>query len=138
MDRISPEKRSANMARIRSANTTPEMAVRRAAFALGYRFRLHRASLPGKPDLVFGPRRKIVFVHGCYWHGHGCRVGGTGAKSNQGYWGPKIARNRERDRTAVARLQDQGWKVLVVWESETKDPENLAQRLRSFLGDIVK
>ena len=97
MDKITRERRSANMAQIRSANTKPEIIVRCAAHRLGFRFRLHRRDLPGKPDLVFVARKKIVFVHGCYWHGHGCKVGGTGAKSNQVYWGPKIARNRERD-----------------------------------------
>src|SRR5262245_60068558 len=97
MDKITPERRSANMARIRSTNTMPEMVVRKLAHGLGYRYRLHRRDLPGKPDLVFVGKKKIILVHGCYWHGHGCPVGGTGAKSNQGYWGPKIARNRERD-----------------------------------------
>ena len=133
MDRITPERRSANMARIRSANTEPEMIVRRTAHRLGFRFRLHRRDLPGKPDLVFPGRSKVVFVHGCYWHGHGCKVGGTGAKSNQAYWGPKITRNRERDETSMAALIGSGWKVLVVWECETRDEAALAKRLRRFL-----
>ena len=133
MDKITPERRSANMARIRSANTKPEMIVRRMAHRLGFRFRLHRRDLPGKPDLVFAGRRKIIFVHGCYWHGHGCKVGGTGAKSHQAYWGPKIARNRERDASAIAALTELGWKVLVVWECETRNETGLPKRLRRFL-----
>ena len=133
MDKITPERRSANMAKIRSANTRPEMIVRRAAHKLGFRFRLHRRDLPGKPDLVFVGRKKIIFVHGCYWHGHGCKVGGTGAKSNQDYWGPKIARNRERGDLAIATLRASGWKVLVIWECETRNDPNLAARLRRFL-----
>lgn len=133
MDKISAERRSANMAKIRSADTKPEMMVRRLVHALGYRFRLHRNELPGKPDLVFPSRKKIVFVHGCYWHGHGCKVGGTGAKSNQAYWGPKIARNKERDAAAITALTQDGWKVLVVWECETRDGSKLEARLRRFL-----
>lgn len=134
MDKISAERRSANMRAIRSKDTSPELKVRRTAHALGYRFRLHRRDLPGKPDLVFGRRKKVIQVHGCYWHGHGCAVGGTGAKSNQAYWGPKIARNRERDAAALAALSVGGWKALVVWECETKDAKKLALRLRHFLG----
>jgi DNA mismatch endonuclease, patch repair protein len=133
MDKITPERRSANMARIRSAHTKPEIVVRRMAHRLGFRFRLHRRDLPGKPDLVFAGRNKIVFVHGCYWHGHGCKVGGTGAKSNQGYWRPKIARNRERDDLAIAALKVLHWKVLVIWECETRNEAELARRLRRFL-----
>jgi DNA mismatch endonuclease (patch repair protein) len=133
MDKITPERRSANMARIRSSNTKPEMLVRRMVHGLGYRYRLHRRDLPGKPDLVFVARKKIIFVHGCYWHGHGCRVGGTGAKSNQDYWGPKIAGNKVRDAAAVAALGGLGWKILVIWECETRDGTRLATRLRRFL-----
>jgi DNA mismatch endonuclease (patch repair protein) len=133
MDKITPERRSANMARIRSADTKPEIVVRRLAHQLGYRFRLHRRDLPGNPDLVFVKQHKIIFVHGCYWHGHGCKVGGTGAKSNQDYWRPKIARNKERDDLAAAALRKSGWKVFVVWECETRDEAKLKDRLRRFL-----
>lgn len=134
MDKITPERRSANMARIRSANTKPEMIVRQIAHRLGYRFRLHRRGLPGKPDLVFVARKKIIFVHGCYWHGHGCKVGGTGAKSNKGYWGPKIAGNRKRDDLAITELRASGWKVLIIWECETRLEAKLVGRLRCFLN----
>src|SRR5437660_616930 len=117
-DRVSREQRSRNMSQIRSKNSKPEMAVRRLAHALGYRYRLHRKDLPGSPDLVFPSRRKVIFVHGCYWHGHGCAVGGTGAKTNRAYWGPKIRRNRERDARSLAALEADGWRCLTVWECE--------------------
>lgn len=134
MDKISPKRRSANMAKIRSRDTKPEMAVRSLVHRMGYRFRLHRRDLPGKPDLVFGPRKKVIFVHGCYWHGHGCAVGGKGAKSNVRYWGPKIVRNKQRDRSSIAKLRRRGWRVLVVWECRTRDIAGLELKLRSFLS----
>jgi DNA mismatch endonuclease (patch repair protein) len=132
-DRVTPERRSQIMSAIRSTNTKPEMAVRRVAHALGYRFRLHRCDLPGAPDLVFPARQAIIFVHGCYWHGHGCTRGGSGAKSNQHYWGPKIARNRERDAKCQDALVRAGWRVMVIWECETKDIAKLKGFLRIFL-----
>src|SRR5215469_11136426 len=133
MDQISPQRRSENMARIRSRGTKPEMLVRRIAFGLGYRFRLHRKDLPGKPDLVFASRRKVIFVHGCFWHQHSeCREGRP-PKSNAGYWGPKLRRNLERDAAHLKALTDLGWESLVVWECEALDP-GLAARLERFLG----
>jgi DNA mismatch endonuclease (patch repair protein) len=134
-DRVTPEQRSRMMSAIRGKDTAPEMAVRRLAHALGYRFRVHRKDLPGKPDLVFPGRKAVVFVHGCYWHGHGCARGGSGAKSNQAYWGPKITRNRERDVRNAAALEEAGWRVMTVWECEVKDRDALAARLREFLGE---
>lgn len=125
--------RSYNMSRIRSRDTAPELAVRSMIHRLGYRFRLHGAALPGKPDIVLARHRKIVFVHGCFWHAHGCRVGGTGPKSNRAYWRPKLVRNQQRDRMHVAVLRRQGWKVLVVWECWTRNPMTLERRLRRFL-----
>jgi DNA mismatch endonuclease (patch repair protein) len=104
------------------------------AHRLGFRFRLHRKDLPGKPDLVFPARNKIIFVHGCYWHGHGCSVGGTGAKSNQANWGPKIAGNKARDKLHLKKLKRAGWKTLVIWECETRDPKWLTKVLHGFLG----
>lgn len=134
MDKITPERRSANMARIRSAHTKPEMVVRRLAHKLGFRFRLHRRDLPGKPDLVFAGRKKIILVHGCYWHGHGCKVGGKGAKSNRSYWGPKIAGNRVRDEKHLEALKRAGWNVLTVWECETrKSGRRLEKKVLQFL-----
>lgn len=122
------------MRAVRSRDTTPELIVRRAATALGYRYRLHRATLPGKPDLVFASRRKAIFVHGCFWHGHDCKRGAREPKSNADYWRAKVQRNRDRDERTIAALSDAGWNVLIVWECETKDPNRLADRLRKFLA----
>ncbi|WP_128516589.1 very short patch repair endonuclease [Tabrizicola thermarum] len=135
-DRISPERRSANMRRIRSRDMKPEMVVRRLAHGIGYRYRLHRKDLPGNPDLVFGPRRAVIFVHGCFWHQHDkaeC-LDGRPPKSNEGYWTPKLARNVERDAVAQAALRAAGWRVLVIWECETRDETALQERIRLFLG----
>jgi DNA mismatch endonuclease (patch repair protein) len=119
------------MSRIRGKNTKPEMAVRRLLHALGFRYRLHRADLPGTPDLVFSGRRKVVFVHGCFWHGHECT--GRVPKSNADYWMAKISRNKARDGRSRDELAALGWSVLTVWECELKDADGLAGRLRSFL-----
>jgi DNA mismatch endonuclease (patch repair protein) len=132
-DKLTPERRSANMARIRAKDTKPEMIVRRMVHALGARYRLHRKELPGKPDLVFGPRRKVIFVHGCFWHQHSCRAGRI-PSSRRDYWEPKLKRNSERDAEACAALEAAGWQVLVIWECSIKDKEALEQRLRGFLG----
>lgn len=134
LDRVSKTIRSANMARIRSAGMTPEMIVRRTTHGLGYRYRLHRHDLPGRPDMVFGRRRKIIFVHGCFWHQHvGCKAAHT-PQSNVDYWLPKLARNVERDAGNLTKLKETGWQVLVIWECETKDLGNLRHKLRNFLG----
>jgi DNA mismatch endonuclease (patch repair protein) len=107
--------RSENMSRIRSKDTAPELAVRRLLHSLGYRYRLHHKDLPGKPDIVFSVRRKVIFVHGCYWHAHGCKVAHT-PKSNEAYWSPKLRRNVERDALNRARLAELGWRSFVIWE----------------------
>ena len=121
------------MSRVRGIDTSPEMAVRRAAHRLGFRFRLHRRDLPGKPDLVFPRLKKIVFVHGCFWHRHpGCRKA-TMPKSNVAMWKEKFARNVARDEAAETALKKAGWKVLVVWQCETKDERLLESRLKRFL-----
>jgi DNA mismatch endonuclease, patch repair protein len=134
MDRLTPERRSANMRAIRSGGMKPELLVRRLVHALGYRFRLHRKDLPGKPDLALIARRKVIFVHGCFWHQHpGCREGRP-PRTNQSYWEPKLKRNIERDRQAAQSLNEQGWKSLVIWECETTDETALRERLNSFLG----
>jgi DNA mismatch endonuclease (patch repair protein) len=124
--------RSANMRAIRSKDMRPELAVRRLVHGLGYRYRLHKKELPGKPDLVFTSRRKVIFVHGCFWHSHGCKVAHV-PKSNLEYWMPKLARNLARDEKSIAALTASGWKSLVIWECETKDETNLNKRLRKFL-----
>ena len=118
--------RSEIMARVRSKNTTPEMAVRRTLHAAGLRFRLHRADLPGRPDIVLPGRRAVVFVHGCFWHSHpGCKRARIPATRRE-YWVPKLLRNVERDRTAAAALQRAGWRVFITWECETRLPAALA------------
>ena len=131
-DHVPPERRSYIMAKVGQRNTGPELALRRALHALGYRFRLHRSDLPGKPDIVFPSRRKVIFVHGCFWHGHGCRWGKL-PKSRVDYWRPKIETNRERDRDVLTRLNEAGWEALVVWQCEMKDIEAALNRVRAFL-----
>lgn len=126
------EMRSRVMRAVKSVNTGPEMTVRRQLHALGYRYRLHRKDLPGKPDLVFPGRRKAIFVHGCFWHVHGCRRSRL-PKTRQDYWIPKLARNRERDTENRFALEELGWTVLTVWECELKEMETLTARLRLFL-----
>ena len=108
------------MSKIRSVNTKPELTVRRIAHSLGYRFRLHRKDLPGSPDVVFPSRRAAIFVHGCYWHSHGCKRGGVGPKSNTSYWSPKLAKTQERDADHRAKLEAMGWSVLTLWECEVE------------------
>ncbi|MFD1331167.1 very short patch repair endonuclease [Methylopila musalis] len=130
-----PEHRSAVMRAVKGQDTRPEMLVRRAAHALGYRFRLHAKQLPGSPDLVFPARRKAIFVHGCFWHGHDCARGARAPKTNADYWRAKIARNTARDKRALAQLIDLGWDVLVLWECQLKPPAALAERLVGFLGE---
>ncbi|WP_020187906.1 very short patch repair endonuclease [Methylopila sp. 73B] len=128
-----PEARSAVMRAVKSRDTKPEMLVRRAAHALGYRFRLHRKDLPGSPDLVFPARKKVIFVHGCFWHGHECARGARTPKTNTDYWRAKIARNVARDARARSALDALGWETLTIWECELKKDTRLAERLKSFL-----
>jgi DNA mismatch endonuclease (patch repair protein) len=122
------------MRRIRSADTKPELAVRSLTHRLGFRFRLHRRDLPGRPDLVFPSKRKVIFVHGCFWHQHRGCVDGRTPKSNSDYWLPKLANNKKRDRKNRARLTRLGWKCLVIWDCETRDPKELKRQLEAFLG----
>jgi len=133
MDRLTPEARSALMSRIRSKDTSPELAVRRLLHSLGYRFRLHRRDLPGAPDIVLPGRRAAIFVHGCFWHGHGCNIGQP-AKSRLDYWGPKIETNRARDARRIAALRRAGWRVAVIWECKVRRGTGLAARLVRFVG----
>jgi len=133
MDTLTPEQRSALMARIRGVDTKPELFVRRALHGRGYRFRLHGRGLPGKPDIVFKKRKRAVFVHGCFWHRHGCKRT-THPKSRQDYWQDKFAKNVARDRRNSALLADDGWDVFVAWECEIDSDETLLQRLMEFLG----
>ena len=123
------------MASVGQKNTEPEIAVRRLLHRSGYRYALHRRDLPGRPDLVFAPRRKVIFVHGCFWHGHGCRKGRL-PTSRVEYWSEKIGKNTARDARNVSDLQAIGWASCVVRQCETADPEILRERLVRFLdGD---
>lgn len=132
-DNLSPEDRRRTMKSVRSQNTTPELAVRRILFRLGYRYRLNRKDLPGRPDLVFPGRRKIVFIHGCFWHGHDCKAGNKQPKTNEAYWTRKLQRNKERDQLNYQRLAELGWQILTVWECELKDTSSLERKLIAFL-----
>jgi DNA mismatch endonuclease (patch repair protein) len=136
-DNRTPESRSALMSRIGGKDTAPELAVRRLLHALGYRFRLHRRGLPGTPDIVFPARRKIVFVNGCFWHTHGCRIGKL-PKSNRDFWVPKLERNCSNDRRNKSALRNLGWQVLTVWQCQVKQLERLESKLVSFLGPARK
>ncbi|HZB89548.1 MAG TPA: very short patch repair endonuclease [Terracidiphilus sp.] len=136
-DNRSPQSRSALMARIGGKDTAPELLVRRLLHSFGYRFRLHKRELPGTPDLVFPSRKKIIFVNGCYWHAHGCRIGKL-PKSHLDFWGPKLERNRDRDRINKAALRAMGWAVLTVWQCQTRKPDRLSTKLLSFLGPAGK
>lgn len=129
-----PAQRSFNMSRIRNRNTRPEMIVRSLAHRMGYRYRLHRKDLPGRPDLVFPSRRKIIFVHGCFFHMHDCRYGRVTPKQNAEFWQAKRLSNVERDRRNLTALKRDGWKVLEVWECQTREPELLGSVLRNFLA----
>ena len=133
MDRLSPSHRSWLMSQVKSRNTTPERIVRSMIHADGYRYRLHRKSLPGKPDIVFGPRKKVIFVHGCFWHGHGCSKGRL-PKSNDAFWRTKIETNRARDVRHTKALEDSGWGVLTIWQCELRKPESVRDRIIDFLG----
>jgi DNA mismatch endonuclease (patch repair protein) len=125
------------MARIGGKNTAPEMAVRRLLHSLGYRYRLHRRDLPGTPDIVFPSRRKVIFVNGCFWHSHGCRIGQP-PKTRTAFWGPKLERTRLRDRENNANLRRMGWKRLTVWQCQIGKSQKLAAKLCSFLGSPGK
>ena len=131
------EKRSSIMRAVRSKDTSPELVIRKWLHASGYRYRLHRKDLPGKPDIVFLGRRKIIFVHGCFWHGHDCPRGDRQPKTNSAYWKRKIEGNVARDQTQIQTLGADGWTVLVIWECETKGKkfQGLTDRIRGFLEE---
>lgn len=133
LDPLSPDERSALMARIRGKDTQPELRVRRILHALGYRFRLHRTDLPGSPDIVFPSRMKVVFVHGCFWHRHRCRKGRALPTRNRKYWEQKFLANCRRDQRARRDLWRVGWRVLTVWECKTTDLETIEAQLIRFL-----
>ena len=132
-DTVEREQRSRIMSRVGGKNTKPELHVRFLLHRMGFRFRLHRRDLPGRPDIVLPRHRKVIFVHGCFWHGHeGCRRSAR-PTSNVDFWNRKLDRNIERDRKAVDDLRSLGWKTLIVWECETKNLDVLTRRLEAFL-----
>ena len=132
-DFMNPAQRSAHMARIKSKNTKPELLLRKKLHALGFRYRLHDASLPGKPDLVFPSRRKVVFVNGCFWHGHDCPVGARLPKSNTAFWADKRDRNQARDQQQIVLLNNLGWECLVVWECTIQACSGVPDEVIRFL-----
>jgi len=133
VDSLSLAERSALMARIRSKNSRPEITVRKLVFALGYRYRLHAKDLPGQPDLVFRPRCKVIFVHGCFWHSHRhCSVAHV-PKSRRDFWVVKLEGNKARDRRNMRTLTRCGWRVLTIWECQLKDTVRLEAIIRGFL-----
>ena len=134
-DKISTDRRSENMRRIRSQDTSPELAVRRLVHALGYRFRLHRKDLPGKPDLVLPRHRKVIFVHGCFWHQHPRSKCADSRlpKSNTGYWTEKLTRNAQRDTAHLKTLRLQGWGCLIIWDCDLRNPKSVSEKLTRFL-----
>lgn len=136
MDSISAVRRSANMSRIRSKDTEPEMLIRRMLHALGYRYSLHRRDLPGVPDVVFPGRGRVIFVQGCFWHQHKKCVDGKMPSSRIEYWKPKLLRNVERDRQNISKLRHAGWKVMSLWECEVANHESVRERLIHFLGPV--
>jgi DNA mismatch endonuclease, patch repair protein len=138
MDKLAPTRRSANMRAIRSKDTKPELIVRRVLRQVGFTgYRLHRKDLPGKPDIAFLGRKKAIFVHGCFWHGHECREGSRRPRSRQDYWVPKISGNQARDARHRSALAEEGWDVLVIWDCETAR-DNLAERIAAFLNGSRK
>lgn len=133
MDVLTPAQRSKNMAAIKGRDTKPELTVRSLLHRLGYRFRLHRPDLPGKPDIVMVSRRKVILVHGCFWHCHRCKYGLVEPATNVSFWHAKRQGNRERDKQNLRRLRRLGWKPLTVWECWTRNNEKLAGKLSAFL-----
>jgi DNA mismatch endonuclease (patch repair protein) len=137
-DPLSKSERSERMGRVRSRDTKPELLVRRLTHGMGFRYRLHKANLPGKPDLVFASRRKVIFIHGCFWHQHPdphCKLARL-PKSRHDFWIPKLEGNRARDERVVQALTDQGWKVLEIWECQCKRSEHLENKIREFLDAV--
>ena len=126
--------RSENMRAIRGKNSVPEITVRKLVHGLGYRFRLHRADLPGKPDLVFPARRKVIFVHGCFWHSHACKAGLV-PNSNREFWSQKLGRNKDRDMQNLQDLTSIGWDSLVIWQCELKQLDAVQERITKFLDE---
>lgn len=133
MDTLTPEQRSARMSLVKSADTQPEWTLRRLVHGMGFRYRLHPRSIFGKPDIANATRKIAIFVHGCFWHRHDCPQGRRTPKSRVAFWSEKFARNVERDRRVQRGLRNAGWRTLIVWECELREPSRLRRRLRRFL-----
>ena len=133
MDTLTPKQRSERMSRIRGKDMRPELTVRRITHGMGYRYRLHVRTLPGNPDLVFRPRRKVIFVHGCFWHRHeGCKLARL-PKTRLEFWLPKLESNKQRDMAKQAQLHESGWEVLVIWECWLSDTAFVQSEIKDFL-----
>ena len=135
MDNLTVEQRIRTMRAVRDRDTSPEMKVRRLVFSLGYRYRLHSRKLPGCPDLIFPSKKRVIFVHGCFWHGHKCASGKKKPKSNVEYWRRKLERNRLRDIANGTRLRDLGWRSLILWECQLHAIDSIQKRVAAFLED---
>lgn len=133
MDVLTKKQRSYCMSRIRKTDTAPEIDVRKIIYNLGYRYRLYKNNLPGCPDIVLSRLRKVVFVHGCWWHRHNCRLGRQTPKSRIDYWIPKLNSNKERDRRNLRKLRLAGWEILVVWECQIRNDKKIIERIKTFL-----
>lgn len=133
MDTLTPKQRSERMRLIKSENTTPERVVKRIIRNYGVRHRSHVSYLPGHPDIVISSKRKIVLVHGCFWHRHNCKAGRRLPKTHLGYWNQKFKRNRQRDSEVIKQLHTLGWQLLVIWECQLRNLERLDKRIRDFL-----
>lgn len=133
VDVLTKQQRSFNMSQIRDKNTKPEITVRSIVHRMGFRYSLHNKKLPGKPDLVLTRHKKIIFVHGCFWHMHHCRYGKVKPATNKKFWQNKRQGNVTRDRRNLKKLRNLGWKVLVIWECQIKKPEKLINKISNFL-----
>ncbi len=133
MDVLTPEQRQRCMKSIPGKNTKPELMVRKLLFNMGYRYRLHYSNLPGKPDLVFPGKRKVIFIHGCFWHRHDCKKGQSLPNKNMDFWRKKLSDNENRDSRNISDLNKLGWEVLIIWECQIKNIQVLLDSLRSYL-----
>jgi len=133
VDVLTKKQRSFNMSQIRDKNTKPEIIIRSVIHRMGFRFRLHDKNLPGKPDIVLPRHKKVIFVHGCFWHLHNCRYGRVKPATNAKFWQTKRLSNKTRDKKTLAQLKKLGWQVLIIWECQLRNPTQISHKLQSFL-----
>lgn len=133
MDVLTKQQRKQCMSAVRNKDTKPEIVVRKLVHSLGYRYRLHGSNLPGKPDLVLTSKRKVIFVHGCFWHRHSCKKGRSMPLTQKEFWREKLDNNKVRDRRDRRKLKELGWQTMIVWECETRNIEKLTKKLKRFL-----